>query len=77
MSVAPVYASTKTCETKEEEVFYAKLDSVLDQNQCLGRLNAVNGAERAGYELCVVPHGSGTRINNSSFLLNLARSGRL
>ncbi|XP_045124384.1 uncharacterized protein LOC123512207 [Portunus trituberculatus] len=82
MSDVAVYAPTEVCET-EEETFYAKLDSVLDQCPCrdalnvLGDFNAVTGTERAGYELCVGPYGSGTRNDNSSFLLNLARSRRL
>ena len=82
MSVVAVYAPTEVCET-EEKMFYAKLDSVL--NQCprrdafivLGDFNAVTGTERAGYEICVGPHGSGTRNDNGSFLLNFARSRRL
>ena len=54
-------------ENEEKEMFYAKLDSVLDQcPHCdalivLGDFNAVTGSERAGYEICVGPHGSGTR----------------
>ena len=61
-----MYASTEVCGTKEE-MFYAKLDSVLDQCPLrdalivLGDFNAVTGSERAGYEICVGPHGSGTR----------------
>ena len=82
MSVVAVYAPIEVCETEEKEMFYAKLDSVLDQCPCrdalivLGDCNAVTGTERAGYEICVGPHGSGTRIN-SSFLLNLGRSRKL
>ena len=82
MSVVAVYAPTKVCET-EEEMFYSKLNSVLDQCPChdalivLGDFNAVTGTETAGYEICVGPHGSGTRNDNSSFLLNFARSRRL
>ena len=81
MSVVAVYAPTEVCET--EEMFFAKLDSELDQCPCrdalivLGYFNAVTGTERAGYEICVCPHGSGTRNDNSSFLLNLAKSIRL
>ena len=60
-----------------------KLDSVLDLCPrrdaliVLGDFNAVTDTERAGYEIFVGPHGSGTRNNNSSFLLNFARSRRL
>ena len=55
MSVVAVYAPTEVCET--EEMFYAKLDSVLDQCPCrdalivLGDFNDVTGTERAGYEM--------------------------
>ena len=68
---------------EEKEMFYAKLDSVLDQCPhhdvliAQGDFNAVTGTERAGYEICVGPHGSGTRNDNSSFFLNFARSRRL
>ena len=53
------------CET-EEKMFFAKLDSVLDQCPrldaliVLGNFNAVTATERAGYEICVGPHGFGT-----------------
>ena len=80
MSVVAVYAPTEVCETEEKEMFYAKLDSVLDQCPrrdaliVLGDFNAVTGTERAGYKICV---GPGTRNDNGSLLLNLARSRRL
>ena len=83
MSLVAVYAPTETSELEEKEMFYAKLDSVVDQCPShdtlvvLGDFNAVTGTERAGYELCVGPHGSGTRNVNSSFLLNFAKSRRL
>ena len=51
--------------------------SVHDALIVLGDFNAATGTERAGYEICVGPHGSGTRKDNSSFLLNFARSRRL
>ena len=76
-----MYAPTEMCET--EEMFYAKLDSVLKQCPCrdlfivFGNFNIITDTERAGYEQCVGPHGSGTRNNNSSFLLKLARNRRL
>ena len=56
MSVVAVYTPTKVCET-DEKMFYAKLDSVLDQCPCrnaligLGDFNAVTGTERAVYEI--------------------------
>ena len=83
MSVVAVYAPTEMCETEEKEMFYAKLELVLDQCPrrdtliVLGDFNAVTGSERDGYEICVGPHGSGTRNTNSSLLLNFARSRRL
>ena len=64
-------------------MFYAKLDSVMEQ--CLRRVtfivlgdfNAAAGTERTGYELCVGSHGSGTRNTNSFLLLNYAKSRQL
>ena len=82
MSAVALYAPTEMCET-EEKMLYAKLDSVLDQcPRCdalivLGDFNIVTGTDRAGYEICVGLHCSGTRNDNSSFLLNFARSRRL
>ena len=83
MSLLAVYAPTEMSDLEEKEIFYAKLESVIDQCPSrdtlivLGDFNAVTGTERAGYELCVGPHGSGTRNVNSSFLLNFAKSRRL
>ena len=80
MFVVAIYSPTEVCKTEEKEMFYAKLDSVLDQCPrsdaliVVGDFNAVTGTERAGYEICV---GFGTRNDNSSFLLNFARSRRL
>ncbi|XP_045110009.1 uncharacterized protein LOC123503949 [Portunus trituberculatus] len=78
MSVVAVYTPTEVSETEEKEMFYAKLDSVLcpchDALIILGDFNAVTGTERASFELYIGPNGSGTRNDNSSFLLNLARS---
>ena len=60
MSVVAVYAPTEVCET-EEEMFNAKLDSVLDQCPCrdalivLGDFNAVTGTGKADYENVLVP----------------------
>ena len=48
-----------------------------DARIILGDFNAVTGTERDGYEISVGPHGSGTRNDNSSFLLNFARSKTL
>ncbi|KAG0719990.1 Craniofacial development protein 2 [Chionoecetes opilio] len=83
MSLVAVYAPTEVRKTEEKEMFYAKLNSVLDQCPSwdtlivLGDFNATTGTVRNGYELCVGPHGSSTRNTNSSLLLNFARSRRL
>ncbi|KAG0728675.1 Craniofacial development protein 2 [Chionoecetes opilio] len=83
MSLVAVYAPTEVRKTEEKEMFYAKLDSVLDQCPpqdtliVLGDFNATTGTVRDGYELCISPHGSGTRNTNSSLLLNFAMSRRL
>ena len=69
MSVVAVYAPTEVCETEEKEMFYTRLNSVLEQ--CLrrdalivlGDFNAVTGTERAGYEICVGPHGMTTALS--------------
>ena len=64
-------------------MFYVNLNSVMyrcphrDALIVLGDFNPVTGTERADYEICVGFHGSGTRNNNSSFLLNFVRSRRL
>ena len=81
MSLVAVYAPTEACGIDEKEIFYTKLDSVLDQCPhrdtliVLGNFNAVT--ERVGYELYVGPNGSGTRNTNSSLFLNVAKSRRL
>ena len=83
MSIVAVYAPTEGCETEEKEMFCAKLDYVLDQCPCRdalivpGDFNAVTGTKKAGYEICVSPHGSGTTNNNSSFLLTAENCGFL
>ena len=64
-------------------MFYAKLESVLDQCPSgdtllvLGDFNAVTGTLRDGYEACVGPYGSGTRNVNSSLFLDFAKSRKL
>ena len=83
ISLVAVYAPTEVRDLEEKELFYAKLDSIVEQCPpgdtliVLGDFNAVTGTDRTGYELCVGPHGSGTRNTNSSLLLNFARSRRL
>ena len=60
------------CSVHYAMLHNAKLDSVLDQCPrqdtliVLADFNAITGIERAGYELCVGPHGSGTKNTNSS-----------
>ena len=71
MSLVAVYAPTAVCVADQKEMFYPKLDcsgSVprRDTLIVLGDSNAATGTERAGYKLCVGPHGSGTRNTNSS-----------
>ena len=81
MSLVAVYAPTEVCGA--DEMFYAKLNSVLDQCPrqdtliVLDDLNAVTGTEKDGYELCVGLHDSDTRNTNSSLLLNFAKFRRL
>ena len=76
-----VYTPTEMYEANKE--MYAKLDSVLDQCPLwdtlivLGYFDAATDTIRAGYELCVGPHDSGTRNTNSSLLLNFKKCGRL
>lgn len=61
-------------------MLYAKLDSKVDQCPphdtliVLDDFNAIASTEREGYELCVGPHGYGTKNVNSSLLLNSAIS---
>ena len=77
MSEVAVYVPTEVCETGKKEMFYAKVDSVLDQCPLpdalivLGDFNAVTSTERTGYEICAGPHGSGTRNDNSCAKLGM------
>ena len=83
ISLVAVYAPTEKSKLGNKEMFYTKLESILDQCPpgdtllVLGDFNAVTGTQRDGYEVCLGPHGSGTRNVNSSFLLDFARSRRL
>ena len=83
MSLVAVYAPTEVCGADEKQLFYAELDFVpekclrRDTLIVLGDFNATTGTERAGYELCVGPHGYGTRNSNSFLLLYLAKFRRL
>ena len=74
MSLVAVYAPTEVCGADEKEMFYAKLDcsgSVPPPGYTQSWVTSMLPLKlRAGYELCVGPHGSGTRNTNSSLLLN-------
>lgn len=73
MSLIAVYALIKMCETGEKEIFCVKLSSILEHYPSQ---DTPTGTKRAGYELCIHPHGSGTRDIYRS-LLDFARSKRL
>jgi sorting nexin-29 len=83
LSLVAVYAPTEVRDLKEKETFYARLDSVVyecprrDTLLVLGDFNACVGADRAGYESCLGPHGAGARNCNGSLLLDFAKSWRL
>lgn len=83
MSLVAVHAPTEVFETEEKEMFYTKLDSALNKSPCmailvvLGEFNAFTDTDWAGYDMCIGPHRSYNRNNNSSLLLNLRRSRRL
>ena len=63
ISLASVYAPTEASDITVKDVFYAALESGV--NQCprretllvLGDFNASTGTGRDGYETCVVPIG--------------------
>ena len=79
ISVVSVYVPTEMRSTVEKDSFYTQLESVLDQCPrgdtllVLGDFNASTGTDRDGYETCIGPHGSGTRGENGSRLLDFAR----
>ena len=68
-------------ESKEQ--FYHKLDSVVgrcpagDDLVVQGDFNAETGSDRAGYELCLGPHGPALepRMVTASFSLSLRSEG--
>ena len=64
MSVAAMYALNEMCKTEEEEMFYAKIASVMDQCPYRDALIVLD-------DINVGLHGSGTRKEN------FARSRRL
>ncbi|XP_069977429.1 uncharacterized protein [Penaeus vannamei] len=85
MSLIAVYAPTDVCKLDMKKMFYAKLVSVSDRcPRCdirivLGDFNAVSGCDRAGYEMSVSPHGSGTDTGSENSLLSrdFAKSQKL
>jgi len=80
ISLVAVYAPTGVSDTSTKETFYASLNSVIDAVPkgdtliVLGDFNATTGTTRDGYETCVGPHGSGTRDESASMLLDFAKS---
>ena len=79
ISVVSVYAPTEVSSPSDKDTFYAQLESVLDgcprgdSLLVMGDFNASTGTDRAGYETCIGPHGSGIRGQNGTRLLDLAR----
>ena len=81
VSLVSVYAPDEASDLTVKDVFYATLESVVDQCPrrdtflVLGDFNASIGTERDGcYETCVGPHGSGTMNQNSTKFLDFARN---
>ena len=83
ISLVSVYAPTGVSEFSVKEAFYAQLQMVVDSCPkgdtliVLGDFNATTGTDRDGYQSCVGPHGSGSRDESSSMLLDFAKSRRL
>lgn len=79
VSLVSIYAPTNVSDVSVREAFYAQLQSVVDGCPgrdtllVLGDFNAQTGMDRDGYEACVGPHGSGTRCQNGSMLLDFAK----
>ena len=82
ISLFSVYAPTGLRESVKEP-FYAQLQMAV--NSCpkgdtlvvLGDFNATSSTDRDGHQPCVGPHGSGSRDESSSMLLDFAESRRL
>ena len=73
----PRYVKLKRrCSMPNSTLYWTSVPVVM-HSLSWATLMLVTGTKRAGYEICVGPHGSGTRNDNSSFLLNFARSRRL
>ena len=80
MFLVAIYAPTEVCGADKKKMFYTKLLDQCPRRATLivfGDFNAVTGTERAGYELCVGPYGSGIRNTNSCLLMNFAKFKRL
>ncbi|XP_076030826.1 uncharacterized protein LOC143019012 [Oratosquilla oratoria] len=83
LSLTAVYASTEIYNLEEKNIFYIKFESIIDQCPprdtliVLGDFNAITGTDRAGYEVYIGPHGSGSKKSDISLLVNFAESRRL
>lgn len=71
--------STETCEVAGKDAIYDKVSSLLDRSLSRNTLIALDdfrttiGTNIIGYELCAGAHGSGSRNENGSRLVNLAQ----
>ena len=80
ISLVFVYAPTEASDLTVKDIFYATLNSVVDQCSrqdtlpVLGDFNASTGTNGDGYEMCVCPHGSGTVNQNNTKFLDFGRS---
>ncbi|XP_076053686.1 uncharacterized protein LOC143032686 [Oratosquilla oratoria] len=79
ISFIALYTPTEVYNLEEKEMF----ESIVDQYPpddtliVLGDFNAVPSTDKDGYEVCIGFYISGTRMINSSLLLNFAKSRRL
>ncbi|KAG2458176.1 ZP3 protein, partial [Polypterus senegalus] len=79
LSVVSVYAPTSVSDISVREAFYSQLCSVVDECPqgntplVMGDFNAATGTDRAGYEDCLSPHGSGDRGESGSMFLDFAK----
>ena len=80
ISLVSVYDSTEASDLTVKDAFDATLNSVVDHCPArdtllvLGDFIASTGTDRDGYERCVCPHGSGSVNQNSTNILDFARS---
>ena len=83
VSLVSVYALNEASDLTVKDAFYGALESVVDQYRkrdtllVLGDFNVSTGTDRDGYEMCVVPYGSGNVNQNRTKFLDFARSHRL